>query len=147
MIRFFFSHRHDDLNSLVTQHSISSTTTKQQSHVMITVNHLNDSPSTLCVFVCVCVCERERERVCVCVCRCVCACGFLALHARIMGEGSTSNSPPALVFLFLQLYCPIESAPKENLGYFPWGKPATTVVLPNPQCVLGVLVFLQSIKL
>ena len=47
----------------------------------------------------------------------------------------------------LQLYCPIEISPMENLSHFSWGNPAATVVLPKLQCLLVIFVFLWSTAL
>ena len=45
-------------------------------------------------------------------------------------------------FTFHNCFVPIGISSMGNLGCLPQGKPAATVVLSNPQCMLGVLVFL-----
>ena len=40
-----------------------------------------------------------------------------------------------------QLYCPVGVSPVAKLAGFCQGKPAATVTLPNPPCMLGVIAF------
>ena len=63
---------------------------------------------------CVCLCARICLCVCVCVCVCACACDY-SLSTRIMGEGFTNHSQPAL-YLFSYLFRWKSTLFRPNIG-------------------------------
>ena len=59
------------------------------------------------------------------------------LHLLYMYSMFFSMGVAELLVVVLHLYCPNGISPMGNLGCFPWGKPAVTIMLPNLRCMLG----------
>ena len=72
----------------------------------------------------------------------------LCIIPKCVFESNNSNVFLFFYFYFLKLHCPNGISLMENLGCLPRGKASCNrVALPNPRCMLGVLVFPYSTKL